>query len=163
MTNNAPAPTSRPSDSERFAGVVAELRKGRGDILRDWVYRVRENRSVQSKQELSDPLLLDHVPQLFDSVLDRLEHGSPRFESEQLAAIHGFQRRADGYDVTEAVLELFMFRRAIWGHLSATEQRRSSAYLVMEMIDGLLDRAVMASLESFLDPGARTLNRRSIP
>ena len=81
--------------------------------------RVRDNAAVQSGQTLSDPLLLDHIPQLFDAIVDRLDTTPPREEAEQFAAVHGFTRRVTGYDIVETVMELLMFRRAIWSHLTA--------------------------------------------
>lgn len=139
--------------------VVALLRQARGEILTDWLGRVRDNRAVEAGQTLSDPLLLDHIPQLFDAILDRIEiHGS-REDAEQFAAVHGFTRRVTGYDVTEMVVELLMFRRAIWTHVTAVDAPLDGAFSAMEQIDGMVDRAVITSLKAFLDPQARVLPR----
>lgn len=140
--------------------IVQLLRAGRDEILKDWVERVRDNRAVGADQTLSDPLLLDHLPQLFDAMLDRLEVNRSREEAEQWAAIHGFTRRITGYDVVETVIELLMFRRAIWAQLTAVEAPVGGAYAAMERIDGMVDRAVITSLKAFLDPTARMLPRR---
>jgi hypothetical protein len=149
------------SEAERVDAdaVVRLLRVGREEILRDWLERVRDNRAVEAGQVLSDPLLLDHVPQLFDSIIDRLEIASPRQDAEQHAAIHGFSRRITGYDVVETVIELLMFRRAIWAQLTAVDAPVHGAYAAMERIDGMVDRAVITSLKAFLDPAARMLIR----
>lgn len=157
----------RPTDSlalEELDGldeVVRLLREGREDLLRDWIERVRVNRAVAAGQGLSDPVLLDHVPQLFDALLERLEMNRPRAEAEQLAAIHGFSRRLSGYDVVETVIELLMFRRAIWAYLCGVDAPVAAAFVVMERIDGMLDRAVITSLEAFLDPAAKMLLRHA--
>ena len=141
-------------------GTVADLlREGRDQILRDWMSRVRNNQAVRSGQALSDPLLLNHMPQLFDTVLDRLSVHRPRDEAEQFAAVHGFTRRVSGYDVVETVVELTMFRRAIWSYLSAVEAPIAEAYITMERVDGMIDRACITSLQAFLDPAARMLAR----
>lgn len=144
-----------------FDRVVEILRLGRGEILRDWLDRVRDNRAVEAGQTLSDPVLLDHMPQLFDAILDRLEINRSRAEAEQFAAVHGFTRRISGYDVVEAVIELLMFRRAIWNHLTAVDAPIEGAYVSMERIDGMVDRAVISSLKAFLDPSARMLARQT--
>lgn len=141
-------------------GTVETLRSGRTEILKDWVDRVRDNRAIKSGETLSDPLLLDHIPQLFDAVLDRLEVNRSREDAEQFAAVHGFTRRITGYDVIETVIELLMFRRAIWAHLTAVNASVEGAYPTMERIDGMVDRAVISSLRAYLDPGARMLERR---
>jgi hypothetical protein len=141
--------------------IVNLLRSGREEILRDWLDRVRDNRAVEAGQVLSDPLLLDHVPQLFDAILDRLDVNRTREDAEQLAAIHGFTRRITGYDVVETVIELLMFRRAIWAQLTAVDAPPVGAYMAMERIDGMVDRAVITSLKAFLDPAARMLVRQS--
>lgn len=148
-----------PSEARGITDVTALLRDGREEILRDWLERVRVNQTVQAGQALPDPLLLDHVPQLFDAILDRLEVNRPRDEAEQAAVVHGFARRISGYNVAETVLELLMFRRAIWAHLVAAGARPESGYAAMEQIDGMVDRAILSSLQAFLDPDARMLER----
>jgi hypothetical protein len=144
---------------EGVDAVVAMLRSHRDEILRDWLERVRDNRAIETGQMLSDPVLLDHMPQLFDSMLDRLEIGRTREEAEQLAAVHGFARRVSGYDVVESVVELMMFRRAIWTQLGAADASAEGGLAVMERIDGMVDRAVITSLKAFLDPSARMMMR----
>ncbi len=140
--------------------VVALLRAGHTDILKDWLDRVRDNRAIEAGQVLSDPVLLDHIPQLFDAILDRLEINRPREDAEQFAAVHGFTRRVSGYDVVEAVIELLMFRRSIWNYLTTVDAPVEGALAAMERIDGMVDRAVITSLRAFLDPGARMLGRQ---
>jgi len=140
---------------------VSILRSGRDEILRDWIDRVRDNQAIKTGAALSDPLLLDHLPQLFDAILDRMEMNRSREDAEQLAAIHGFARRITGYDVLETVTELLLFRHAIWAHITALEAPLGGALTAMERIDGMLDRAVISSLRAFVDPAAKMLVRRS--
>ncbi|HET6765704.1 MAG TPA: RsbRD N-terminal domain-containing protein [Longimicrobiaceae bacterium] len=149
-----------PREARELGGALETLRTGREELLRDWVERVRDNQAMRAGQALTDPILLDHMPQLFDAILDRLEINRPREDAEAFAAIHGFTRRLSGYNVVETVLELLMFRRAIWAYLTAVGARQSGAYSAMEQIDGMVDRAVLASLNAYLDPAARLLQRR---
>ena len=142
-----------------LSGAVELLRAGREAVLRDWMERVRANQTMVTGQALSEPLLLDHVPQLFDAILDRLEINRAREDAEQFATVHGFTRRLTGYNIAETVLELLMFRRAIWAHLTAVGAQVEGAYAAMEQIDGMVDRAVLASLNAFLDPSAAMLER----
>ena len=152
-----------PSDDPKdIGGTLETLRNGRSEILRDWVDRVRDNRAIKAGETLSDPLLLDHIPQLFDAILDRLAVNRSREDAEQFAAVHGFTRRITGYDIVETAIELLMFRRSIWAHLTAVEARVEGAYAAMERVDGMVDRAVISSLRAYLDPGARMLERRSL-
>lgn len=141
--------------------VIAALRSGRDLILRDWVERTRENAAVKSDRTLTDPLLLDHLPQLFDAIIDRLEANRPRAEAEQFAAVHGFTRRISGYDLLETTIELMMFRHAIWAFLLAHNLSSGHCLSAMEAIDGMVDRAVISSLRAFLDPGAGMLVRKA--
>ena len=142
-----------------LTGAVDQLRDGRETVLRDWVERVRANQAMVTGQALSEPLLLDHVPQLFDAILDRLQINRSREDAEQFATVHGFTRRLKGYNIAETVLELLMFRRAIWSHLTAVGVQVEGAYAAMEQIDGMVDRAVLASLNAYLDPAATMLER----
>lgn len=144
-------------EARNLADAVQVLRDGREAVMRDWVERVREHQALQTGQLLSEPLLLDHIPQLFDAILDRLEIDRPREDAEAFAVVHGFTRRLSGYNVVETVLELLMFRRSIWSHLVAVNAKVDGAYAAMEQIDGMVDRAVLSSLSAFLDPAARLL------
>lgn len=144
-----------------LARMAATLSAGRAAILQDWLDRVRDNSAVQRGRTLSDPLLLDHIPQLFDAIVQRLEIGRPREEAEQAAMVHGFARRVSGYDVAEMVVELLMLRRSIWAHVPPHSDARA-AYRAMERIDGMIDRAVISSLRAYLDPDARMLERRAM-
>jgi len=155
-------PTSSSEQHINIAEILELLRRGREEILADWVDRVRDNSAVQKGQALSDPLLLDHMPQLYDAILDRMDANRSREDAEQFAAVHGFTRRLTGYDVIETVVELLMFRRSIWAYLTAVDAGVAGAFATMERIDGMVDRAVIASLRAFLDPGARMLSRRPI-
>jgi hypothetical protein len=149
-----------PREARELGGALETLRSGREELLRDWVERVRDNQALHHEKALTDPILLDHMPQLFDAILDRLEINRPREDAEAFAAIHGFTRRLSGYNVVETVLELLMFRRAIWAYLTAVGARHGGAYSAMEQIDGMVDRAVLSSLNAYLDPAARMLERR---
>ena len=142
-----------------LTGAVDQLRGARETVLRDWMERVRANQAMVTGQALAEPLLLDHVPQLFDAILDRLEINRSREDAEQFATVHGFTRRLTGYNIAETVLELLMFRRAIWAHLRAVGAQVEGAYAAMEQIDGMVDRAVLASLTAYLDPAAALLDR----
>lgn len=142
-----------------LAGTVEQLREGRDAVLRDWIERVRANQAMVTGQALAEPLLLDHVPQLFEAILDRLAINRSREDAEQFATVHGFARRLSGYNIAETVLELLMFRRAIWSHLTAVSASVEGGYAAMEQIDGMVDRAVLASLNAFLDPAAAMMER----
>lgn len=145
-----------------LGSVVDQLRSGRETMLRDWMERVRANQAMATGQALAEPLLLDHMPQLFDAILDRLEINRSREDAEQFATVHGFARRLTGYNIVETVLELLMFRRAIWSHLTAVGARVEGAYAAMEQIDGMVDRAVLSSLNAYLDPNAAMLQRGAL-
>ena len=148
------------SGPERDHGeMVALLRRGREEILRDWVERVRDNMTVQTGQDLEEPVLLDHMPHLFDSILDRLEYNRSRDDAVRLATVHGANRRSDGYGVVETVTELFMFRRAIWVYLSTVDAQPAAMVSAIEQIDGMIDRSAIASLTALLDPNARMMRR----
>jgi hypothetical protein len=160
MIQDSPAVSAE--QQTNIAEILQLLRNGRQEVLADWVDRVRDNSAVQKGQTLSDPLLLDHMPQLYDAILDRMDANRSREDAEQFAAVHGFTRRLTGYDVIETVVELLMFRRAIWAYLTAVNPSLEGALVTMERIDGMVDRAVISSLRAFLDPGARMLSRRPL-
>lgn len=147
-------------DAEEVVGLI---RTGKDEILRDWLGRVRGKRNMETEEKLSEPLLLDHVPQLFDAIVERLEAYRSRDEAEHFAAVHGFSRRLSGYDMVEVVIELLSFRRAIWTHLNTVGAPIEGAYAVMERVDGMVDRAVITSLNAFLDPSAGMLVRVKTP
>jgi hypothetical protein len=137
-----------------LTGAVEDLRDGREAVLRDWVERVRANQAMSTGKMLAEPLLLDHIPHLYEAILDRLEVSRSRDDADQFATVHGFTRRLSGYNIAETVLELLMLRRAVWAHLIAVGSRVEGAYAAMEQIDGMVDRAILSSLNAYLDPHA---------
>lgn len=161
MAKDGEADLYTPSEARNLEDIVELLRDGRDAVLRDWVDRVRDNTAIKTGEALSDPVLLDHMPQLFEAILDRLAVNRTREDTEQFAAVHGFTRRISGYDILETTMELLMFRHAIWSHLTAVGASGDGGFVAMERIDGMVDRAVIASLKAFLDPAAKIMSRRS--
>lgn len=161
MVKNGEAGLYSQNEARDLDDVVEALRNGREAVLRDWVDRVRDNTAIKTGEALSDPLLLDHMPQLFGAILDRLAVNRTREDAEQFAAVHGFTRRISGYDILETTMELLMFRHAIWAHLTAVGASGEGGFVAMERIDGMVDRAVISSIKAFLDPAAKIMSRRS--
>ncbi len=149
------------SPDPELGAVLSVLQARREEILEDWIDRVRRNRAVEAGRALSDPVLLDHVPQIFDAILDRLVLGRSRDEAEQFATIHGFARRTGGYDPLEVVIEFFILRRCLWNFLLNECSKPALVVGAMDLVDGLLDRAVVASLQAHSDPNAQQLRRTS--
>ncbi len=107
---------SRASAPHRLAGL---LKARREQLLSNWTRRVVEDPRVPEAGRLAEPDLRDHLPQLLDEVILRLEtiNGGEASGREiggsSSAREHARQRGALGYRLTEALRELSHFRAAV--------------------------------------------------
>jgi signal transduction histidine kinase len=109
------APHAAPS-ARRLAAL---LRDRRDELLTTWTQRVIHDPRVPEASRLTEPDLRDHLPELLDDVIHRLETinggeaGGREVGGSESAREHARHRGAVGYRLTEALRELSHFRAAI--------------------------------------------------
>ena len=102
-----------PAAASRFA---EHLRTHQPAITDAWVEAVKSDHQIPSSQKLTRSELSDHLPALFDNLLDYLQAsaiGSTRQRVRHEAQVHGNQRWKQGYQLTELLREIGVVHRLL--------------------------------------------------
>jgi signal transduction histidine kinase len=141
---------------KNFAEVI---RQHRDELLKDWRERVRQ---LPAAQQLDTPTLNNHIPYLFDelvqglttggteSVLDLQLHDSPK--------IHGGLRLRAGFDILEVVAEYNILREL----LSNIAERQSIDITgePNQILNRVIDRAVALAVDTYAKEKALEIQQR---
>lgn len=123
------------------------IRSHRDDILEDWLQDARREFPAAS---LTEPRLVDHLPDLLRRVADSLDEAkrSPPASLAELAKLHALDRLHRGFDVRSVAQEYALIRRAI---LRRYANRYGEAVSIEDVVrfNEVLDAAVCASVEHF--------------
>jgi hypothetical protein len=116
-------------------------------IITEWLERVRADPAIISTEVLSTVALKNHLPQIFDDLIETLRRYGCEVVAGQAvkdAEEHGATRMRQGYGLPEMLRELMHLRTILIYHLRAFED--------MNPDDGMAARLFTATtLHSFLD------------
>ncbi len=142
---------------ETCCGRLAEyLQSHKESFIADWVAQVHKNSGVPS-----DPLtkleIIDHVPVIFDAIIQALRQHSSDTTTEQVqknAARHAIIRWAQGYNLQAVLREVSLLRAEFIPLLRAFEDEQqcfgSDAHLFTStVIHRILDGVVMDATDVF--------------
>lgn len=134
----------------------AFLRAHKHELLARWEAQVR---AMPIARGLSGPALLDHIPQLFEHIvelLDTLALGGtpelPRWTAES----HALQRLDEGFDLSQVVAEYAALRACILDLLEKA-QVPAGEMAGLVLLNRAIDQAIAASVEHFMAARDRTL------
>ena len=116
MLNSTRSVASSAEQQEVCARFASFLRAKKEQICETWLAEVRRDVGIPTTEELSDPLLLDHVPRLLDSLCDALavhEVEAISAAAEVDARQHGTQRYRQGFRLDELIRELANLRTVL--------------------------------------------------
>jgi signal transduction histidine kinase/CheY-like chemotaxis protein len=135
-----------------FTALACSLDAAKETIMERWLEAVRRA-CLPSAQDLAEPRLRDHVPDLLTRVVEAIAGSkTPGVEAE--GQEHGHQRFGTGYDITEVVRELGLLRDVLLeqveelacGSPGLTRQQERE---VRVRILAVLDRSVQSSVAQF--------------
>ena len=131
--------------------IADHIERSRDELLARWRRRVLEE-SPQARHlaARSDHKLLDHLPALTDELIVTLRGGEPDIEAASRR--HGHQRRMEGYGVVDVLLELAIYRRALFDlidEIAVAEATVADLVAARRMILDLLGDSARASIEQF--------------
>jgi len=132
------------------------LRTRRDPILERWRLAVQDR---PASQGLSLETLIDHIPNLLDAIADTGEEHvvdkRARLDTET-AERHALERLADGFDLSQVVIELAVLRDCIlqeWDRERAPGASRPE----VRFLNRSVDRAIAASIDRYTLARDRTL------
>lgn len=140
-----PKPEAHPdSVNSRLADYLATQKEA---ILTEWLKRVRGDPEIISKENLNTIALKNHLPQIFDDLIDTLRRYGCEVVAGQAvkdAEEHGNTRLQQGYELPEMLRELKLLRAVLIYHMRAFEDLHPD--------DGMAARVFTSTtLHAFLD------------
>lgn len=139
----------------------AFIRNKRSHILKDWEESVRQ---LPHAQGLSQPRLLDHLPDLLERIANVVEtvHTGGSASLDDMPEIHALERLDSGYDLDEVAEEYALLRACIlhfYGDYVKSGGAESMALAMREMVsfNRTFDEAVAAAVSRYAQARERTL------
>ena len=136
------------------------LTQRRGEIVAEWLRRLRNDPRITSADRLSQPALVDHVPLLLEGIVRLLQSGGEAravHVADEDAKDHGIQRLQQGYRLEEVLWEFGQLRTLLTEEILKLEAAESGALPPTRMIlplstvqfylDGLACRSVKQYVE----------------
>ena len=144
---------------ERLRAAAQHFRSGKQALLARWRERIRADSNLpEQRLTFSDRELEDHLPALFDSIVDELEgKGVSQETIRQEGAQHGHMRRASGYAITQVTWEFAIFRKLLREALEelAPAEPPANLFAARELILAITDRSEVGSVQQYIDETSR--------
>ena len=146
------------SHPESVSGRLAAFLTSHKDAIRDeWLTRIRRDLATKT-EKLTTEALIDHLPQLFDDIIDALRHYRGETVHEQMrrdAAAHATTRLQQGYDLASLLREIAHLRTIFIYHLRMFEESYPDFGMAARLfadatVHRLLDELTVDSAEQFL-------------
>ena len=126
-------------------------------IISEWLERVRHDPEIAS-ESLSIAALKNHLPQLFDDLVETFRHYNSADVADQTikdAASHGTTRWRQGFHLKEVLRELMHLRAGLIYHLCQFEEGNedfgiAARFFVLTTLHRFLDDLGMGACEQFL-------------
>jgi len=145
--------STKNDEAERETPLKASdfLRANREELLSEWEHAMR---ALHIGMREKPSWLLDHMPGLLLALADTLEQGDQGVDLA-LADEHAVVRLDQGFDLGEVVSEFALLRKCILRRLEAWP--RALAPGELERLEGVLDRAVVRTVQRFAEERQRSL------
>ncbi len=145
------------NDTDSSSGRLSDFIRGRREIILErWEVVVRRMRAAQN---LSRPVLLDHIPEFLGELCDYIEQsraGYMALPSEETPRIHALERLELGYGLEDVVAEYSALRGCILD-LVVGEGAPAMRSLEMPRLHQAIDLAIGTSVARYTRTRERTL------
>lgn len=139
----------------RFASYLVTKKEA---ILAEWLERVRADPSIIPTDTLNAVALKNHLPEIFDDLIDTLRRYGNETVAEQAvkdAEQHGATRLRQGYQLPEMLRELKHLRAVLIYHARAFEDLNPDDGMVARLfisttLHGFLDEMAIDATEEYL-------------
>ncbi|WP_242541526.1 sensor histidine kinase [Phormidium pseudopriestleyi] len=140
--------------SQAFASKIDE-------ILEKWKLKVRLDTKIENSKNLSEPALINLIPQVLDAMTTALnESEEDDFKMVAQASLeHGVNRFEHGYDAAEIAREYRLLRQVIFAILKddLLELPKAESYQAFRIIDAVIDQASAYCFHQFVEERTRKL------
>jgi hypothetical protein len=142
-----------------------------GQLLRDkinvitdnWVTAVRQDRQIESADNLSRTAIQDHIPLLLEAMVTVIFRSQESEIQPILEASwnHGVLRATQGFDPTEIVREYCLLRQVIFSTLETEllQAKPLEICRVFRLIDATVDEAISQCFKSYVHERLRELEQ----
>jgi signal transduction histidine kinase/CheY-like chemotaxis protein len=144
---------------DRLRAAAEHFRSGKQALLARWRERVRADSNLpEQRLAFSDRELEDHLPALFDTIVEALEGKDVSQETiRQEGAQHGHMRRTSGYAIAQVTWEFAIFRKLLREALEelAPAGPPANLFAARELILAITDRSEVGSVQQYIDETSR--------
>jgi len=130
------------------------LNKNTNIIIEQWVVAVREDRQIESADDLSYTAIKDHIPEIFKAMITVLSTSQNSDIQSIVAASweHGLLRAEQDFNPTEIAREYRLLRSIIFNSLETSLLQGSPAEIIrsMRLIDAVIDEAIARCFHSYV-------------
>ncbi|HAA32390.1 MAG TPA: sensor histidine kinase [Cyanobacteria bacterium UBA8553] len=132
-------------------------------IIEQWVAAVRQDRQIESADNLSRPAIENHLSHVLSAMATVLSH-SQENEIEpivQASLYHGVLRAEQGFDPAEVAREYHLLRQVIFSVIEANLLTGTIAEGIraVRLIDAVIDEAIAQCFKSYVDERLRELQQ----
>ncbi|AFY45399.1 HAMP domain-containing sensor histidine kinase [Nostoc sp. PCC 7107] len=137
------------------------LAENTNSIIEKWIAAVRQDRQIESADDLSYTAIKNHIPDIFQAMISVLAETQVSDIKSILTASwqHGLLRAEQGFDPTEIAREYRLLRIVIFDTLESALLQGTPAEIVryMRLIDAVIDEAIARCFKSYVDERLREL------
>lgn len=141
-----------------FSQVLAD---NSNTIIAQWVVAVREDRQIESADDLSYTAIKNHIPDVFEAMVTVLSQSQDGDIKSIVSASwqHGLLRAEQGFDPSEIAREYRLLKKVIFDTIQSDLLRRTPAEIVrcMRLIDAVIDEAIARCFHSYVGERLREL------
>lgn len=137
----------------RFA---AHLQAQKDSMIKEWLAQVRADSAVATSS-LSQPELVDHVPKVFDALVQALRNlcSETRSEVQEITARHTVIRWVQSYDLRAVLREVSLLRAEFVRELLAFDEQSEdlgaeARFANAKTVHSILDDIVWEATDTFL-------------
>ena len=132
-------------------------------VIDQWVEAVRQDRQIESANDLARPAIENHLSHVLSAMATVLSHTQ---ESEiqpivKASLYHGMLRAEQGFDPAEVAREYRLLRQVIFSVLEANLLTGTPAEAIraVRLIDAVIDEAIAQCFKSYVDERLRELQQ----
>lgn len=142
----------------------SQLLSDKVNVITDhWITAVRQDRQIESADNLSRTAIRDHIPLLLEAMVTVIFRSQESEIQPILEASweHGVLRATQGFDPTEIVREYRLLRQVIFSTLETEllQAKPIELFRVLRLIDATVDEAISQCFKSYVDERLREIEQ----